>query len=64
MMGVLRLAVAWRIDYESQDSEERWQHAGHGCNADEVVGDRALLPIKECVGADAALTGTQQTTVS
>ena len=52
------------IDYEREDSEERWQHAGDGCEADEVSSDRVLLPIEERISNDATATGTRQTAVS
>ena len=54
----LRLAEVRRIDYERQNGEERWQNAGDG-DADEVAGNRALLPVEEHVSASAAVAGTR-----
>jgi len=62
--GPLRITEARSIYHGSQNSEERWQHAGDGRKADKVVGDQVLLPGQEHVGADDAVTSTRQTAVS
>jgi len=36
------------------------QHIGDGCDTDEVVGNRELLPVEERVSAGATFAGTRQ----
>ena len=52
------------INYESQYGEKRSQHAGDGRDANEVTGDRVLLPSEERVSTSAAIAGTRPTAVS